>query len=285
MPEPGILTAAELASVRREYRGATLLPKRTYHDAAIFDWERREILRRDWVLVAREEEVARSGYLRAGRGRRREPHRRPQPRGPIARLLQRVPPSGHGRGRGAVRQDRPLPVPVPRLDLRPRWRARPGQAHRRPRRLRLRHVRPGIGPPRRPGRASSSSTWRPRARRWPTSSATSSSTSSGSTSDVSGRPGGSSTRSTPNWKFIAENYSECYHCPGVHPQLNKLTPYDLGGDFEPHGAWQGGWMELVGEAETMALDGGHGSTRRPTADARDHARSTSAGSSTTSCGR
>ncbi len=62
-----------------------------------------------------------------------------------------------------------------------------------------------------------------------------------------------------NWKFIAENYSECYHCPGVHPQLNKLTPYDLGGDYDPAGAWQGGWMELVGEAETMALDGGHGS--------------------------
>jgi Rieske 2Fe-2S family protein len=62
-----------------------------------------------------------------------------------------------------------------------------------------------------------------------------------------------------NWKFIAENYSECYHCPGVHPQLNKLTPYDLGGDYDPDGAWQGGWMELVGEAETMALDGGHGS--------------------------
>ena len=39
-----------------------------------------------------------------------------------------------------------------------------------------------------------------------------------------------------NWKFIAENYSECYHCPGVHPQLNKLTPYDLGGDYDPHGA-------------------------------------------------
>ena len=62
-----------------------------------------------------------------------------------------------------------------------------------------------------------------------------------------------------NWKFIAENYSECYHCPGVHPQLNKLTPYDLGGDFDPNGAWQGGWMELVEGAETMALDGGHGS--------------------------
>jgi hypothetical protein len=40
-----------------------------------------------------------------------------------------------------------------------------------------------------------------------------------------------------NWKFIAENYSECYHCPGVHPQLNKLTPYDLGQDYDPNGAW------------------------------------------------
>ena len=23
-----------------------------------------------------------------------------------------------------------------------------------------------------------------------------------------------------------ENYSECYHCPGVHPQLQKVSPYD-----------------------------------------------------------
>jgi Rieske 2Fe-2S family protein len=62
-----------------------------------------------------------------------------------------------------------------------------------------------------------------------------------------------------NWKLIAENYSECYHCPGVHPQLNHLTPYDLGHDFDPDGAWQGGWMQLVDGAETMSLDGGHGS--------------------------
>jgi Rieske 2Fe-2S family protein len=60
-----------------------------------------------------------------------------------------------------------------------------------------------------------------------------------------------------NWKFIAENYSECYHCPGLHPQLNKLTPYDLGGDYESEGPWEGGWMELAGNAETMALAGGH----------------------------
>jgi phenylpropionate dioxygenase-like ring-hydroxylating dioxygenase large terminal subunit len=60
-----------------------------------------------------------------------------------------------------------------------------------------------------------------------------------------------------NWKLIAENYSECYHCPGLHPQLNRLTPYDVGADYETDGAWQGGWMELRDGFETMALDGGH----------------------------
>jgi phenylpropionate dioxygenase-like ring-hydroxylating dioxygenase large terminal subunit len=60
-----------------------------------------------------------------------------------------------------------------------------------------------------------------------------------------------------NWKLIAENYSECYHCPGLHPQLNRLTPYDVGADYETTGAWQGGWMELREGFETMALEGGH----------------------------
>ena len=74
-----------------------------------------------------------------------------------------------------------------------------------------------------------------------------------------------------NWKFIAENYSECYHCPGLHPQLNRLTPYDLGGDFETRGPWQGGYMELVGGAETMAVDGGH-RAGRPAMRRHDRAR-------------
>ncbi len=26
-----------------------------------------------------------------------------------------------------------------------------------------------------------------------------------------------------NWKGIAENYNECLHCPGVHPELNALS--------------------------------------------------------------
>jgi Rieske 2Fe-2S family protein len=58
-----------------------------------------------------------------------------------------------------------------------------------------------------------------------------------------------------NWKVIAENYSECYHCPGVHPQLNRLTPYDRGRNFTSSGPWAGGWMELVEAADTMSTDG------------------------------
>ena len=36
---------------------------------------------------------------------------------------------------------------------------------------------------------------------------------------------GSSTSVDANWKAIAENYSECLHCPGVHPELNQLSHY------------------------------------------------------------
>ena len=64
-----------------------------------------------------------------------------------------------------------------------------------------------------------------------------------------------------NWKILVENYSECYHCPGVHPQLNALTPYDLGEDIPARGLWKGGWQPLVGEALTMGLD--KGSHERP----------------------
>ena len=64
-----------------------------------------------------------------------------------------------------------------------------------------------------------------------------------------------------NWKILVENYSECYHCPGVHPQLNALTPYDLGEDIPARGWWKGGWQPLVGEAATMGLE--HGSHKRP----------------------
>jgi phenylpropionate dioxygenase-like ring-hydroxylating dioxygenase large terminal subunit len=61
-----------------------------------------------------------------------------------------------------------------------------------------------------------------------------------------------------NWKAIAENYSECLHCPGVHPELNRLSHYLSGEEITGAGAWCGGSMTLGEGFETMAVDGGHG---------------------------
>ena len=66
-----------------------------------------------------------------------------------------------------------------------------------------------------------------------------------------------------NWKAIAENYSECLHCPGVHPELNRLSHYLSGETIEGAGLWCGGSMTLAEGVETMATDGGHG--RKPIA--------------------
>jgi glycine betaine catabolism A len=61
-----------------------------------------------------------------------------------------------------------------------------------------------------------------------------------------------------NWKAIGENYSECLHCPGVHPELNQLSHYLSGAEITGSGAWCGGSMTLGEGYETMAVDGGHG---------------------------
>ena len=54
---PSPLTAEELASIRRPFRGARLLPGRAYHDDAFLEFEREEWFFRDWVAVARAEEI------------------------------------------------------------------------------------------------------------------------------------------------------------------------------------------------------------------------------------
>ena len=48
-----------------------------------------------------------------------------------------------------------------------------------------------------------------------------------------------------NWKLIFENYSECYHCPGVHPALSKLTPYDSAENDLCEGPFLGGFMPIA----------------------------------------
>jgi len=56
-----------------------------------------------------------------------------------------------------------------------------------------------------------------------------------------------------NWKLIFENYSECYHCPGVHPALSKLTPYDSAENDLTDGPFLGGFMRITkGNSLTMS---------------------------------
>jgi glycine betaine catabolism A len=68
-----------------------------------------------------------------------------------------------------------------------------------------------------------------------------------------------------NWKAIAENYNECLHCPGVHPELNALSDYSSGAQVVGAGAWCGGSMTLNDGAETMGRGGGHNGARPPIA--------------------
>jgi glycine betaine catabolism A len=56
-----------------------------------------------------------------------------------------------------------------------------------------------------------------------------------------------------NWKLIFENYSECYHCPLVHPALSKLTPYDSAENDLGEGPFLGGFMPIIrGHSLTMS---------------------------------
>jgi phenylpropionate dioxygenase-like ring-hydroxylating dioxygenase large terminal subunit len=66
-----------------------------------------------------------------------------------------------------------------------------------------------------------------------------------------------------NWKALAENYSECLHCPGIHPELNRLSHYMSGEVLEGAGAWCGGSMTLSDGASTMGREGGHVHARPP----------------------
>jgi len=59
---------------------------------------------------------------------------------------------------------------------------------------------------------------------------------------------------TCNWKIVCENYSECYHCPGVHPQLARLS--DLSGEgFEDEPGYNGGPMQLRSGIDTLSTSG------------------------------
>ena len=58
-----------------------------------------------------------------------------------------------------------------------------------------------------------------------------------------------------NWKIVAENYHECYHCPLIHPELCQVTPPTSGANYDLPGAWVGGSMVLRDGMATMSLTG------------------------------
>src|SRR5437016_2813541 len=56
-----------------------------------------------------------------------------------------------------------------------------------------------------------------------------------------------------NWKLIFENYSECYHCAGVHPELSKISPSDSAENDLTEGPFLGGFMRIAkGKSLTMS---------------------------------
>jgi len=250
------LTPHEIAAVRRPFRSATLLPGRAYHDPAIWDFEREQWFFRDWVCVGRAEEVPEPGAF-VRRDFLGEDVLIVRGRDGLVRAFFNVcrhrgtcvaePASGK-----AVRFQCPYHAWI--YDLEGRL-------------VRTKHMEDvadfehetfGLRPIR-------LEAWQgflflcfseetPPLRRY-----------MGDWFDHHagfGRDYGRLGRAArleydvaANWKIVAENYSECYHCPAVHPLLNQLTPYDLGEDFEPSGPWKGGWMLFADGFQTMSMDG------------------------------
>jgi Rieske 2Fe-2S family protein len=58
-----------------------------------------------------------------------------------------------------------------------------------------------------------------------------------------------------NWKLIVQNYSECLHCPVIHPALQRLSHYMTGDNDPATDTWLGGSMLLREETFTMSRDG------------------------------
>ena len=58
-----------------------------------------------------------------------------------------------------------------------------------------------------------------------------------------------------NWKLIFQNYSECYHCPVIHPQLDKLSPSDSGRNDFVEGSILGGYSDLRTSGGSLSTSG------------------------------
>lgn len=58
-----------------------------------------------------------------------------------------------------------------------------------------------------------------------------------------------------NWKLLMENYSECYHCPLVHPDFSRKCQWRSGRNDLFEGPFLGGFMELNEGAGSLTRSG------------------------------
>jgi Rieske 2Fe-2S family protein len=58
-----------------------------------------------------------------------------------------------------------------------------------------------------------------------------------------------------NWKLIMQNYSECLHCPTIHPELSTKLPYTSGANDLVEGRFLGGYMDIKAPNESATMTG------------------------------
>lgn len=254
---PGPVGADEVAPVRRPVDRARLLPPRVFHDADVFAYEQEAWFATTWLCVGREEDVAEPGsYLLASAAG--ESVMVVRGRDGVLRAFNNV-----CRHRGATILDQPEGISGRVVRLQCPYHAwvyeLDGSLRRAPHTEEIHDFESadyGLHPVR-------LDTWQGFIF---VNLASEGADLPDYLADLPGHveryPIGRLGRArriaydvSANWKVIAENYSECYHCPGVHPQLNRLSPYDRGQNLESAGPWAGGWMELIDEADTMSTDG------------------------------
>ncbi len=58
-----------------------------------------------------------------------------------------------------------------------------------------------------------------------------------------------------NWKLVFQNYSECLHCPVIHPELSSIMPYQSGENDLVEGPFLGGFMLLTPPNASATMTG------------------------------
>jgi Rieske 2Fe-2S family protein len=58
-----------------------------------------------------------------------------------------------------------------------------------------------------------------------------------------------------NWKLVFQNYSECLHCPVIHPELTSRVPYQSSANDLVEGPFLGGYMEIAAAHESVTVSG------------------------------